>query len=640
MYTTITKQPAGFDNLSALIEALLPAGRILPGPDSPALAQQVHTHLISIPGLWPTFNLALKALDARFRLSHPLRFSDAPVALRRQFLQQQQGVSGRLVQMLSLPVRAGYVLNEDTERLAGARNIRVPADIERQRWQQQVTPVSELEGFTEMEADVVVIGTGAGGAAAAYELASNGLAVVMVEEGQYHDRRDFNGRLSEVIPKLYRASGATVALGNGVIPIPVGRSVGGTTTINSGTCLRTPDAVLREWGEEGLQGFEPAAMAPWFQQVEAMLQVQVADPTHVGEIGRVIAAGATRLGLQQHHPLHRNANGCDGQGLCQFGCPTDAKQSTNVSYVPRALDRGAFLFTGLKAERILQQGRQVTGLEASACHDGMVKRVRIKARNVIVAAGSLFTPLFLRRNGVRNSWLGRNLSIHPCGAVTGYYPDRTFDHARRIPQGYGVSDLAEQGILFEGGTPPFAAHGLLNPFLGEEYLDYLEQWQHTGYFGFMVRDSSRGRVSAGPHSDIPFIRYVMNRQDQALFNRGLLLLAKMHLRAGAEYVHLPGYREVPRIYNERELHKLFERPPKPWQLTITAYHPLGTARVAAGPEQGVCDADHRVFGWSGLYVMDGSSVPTSLGANPQVTIMAMALKAANHLSDRIQGAPC
>ena len=208
MFETTTKMPAVDANLSALIEALLPAGRILPGPDPMASAQQVQSYLRSVPGVWAVFSAALKALDARFLLSHQRRFSSAPLGLRRQFLQQQQGLSARLIQMLSLPVRAGYLLDEDTQRLAGARNIRVPAALEQQRWQQQVTPVSELEGFTELEADVVVIGTGAGGAAAAYEFASKGLAVVMVEEGHYHDRRDFNGRLGEIIPKLYRASGA------------------------------------------------------------------------------------------------------------------------------------------------------------------------------------------------------------------------------------------------------------------------------------------------------------------------------------------------------------------------------------------------------------------------------------------------
>lgn len=639
MKSTITPL-AGDPRLLALIDALLPAGRIFPGPDSAALVDQVCRHLESIPGASRAVALALTALDVRCLLTTGTRFSGAALAERQRFLREQQGspITGRLLQWLSMPLRAAYLLDASTQRNSGARTIRVPAEVERQRWQQQVTSVSELDGFTELDADVVVIGTGAGGAAAAYELACQGLAVVMLEEGQYYDRRDFNGKLTDVIPKLYRASGATVAVGNGVIPIPVGRSVGGTTTINSGTCLRTPDRILQRWCDAGLTGFSSEAMAPWFEQVESMLQVQPADPRYVGAIGEVIGEGARRSGLQQAHPLQRNAAGCDGQGLCQFGCPTDAKQSTNVSYVPRALERGAFLFTGFKAQRIVWQGPQVIGLEAQGNDGGVIKRLRVNARQVIVAAGTLFTPLFLQQNGIRHPQLGRNLSIHPCGAVTGYYPDRYFDHGYRIPQGYGVSDLAEEGLLFEGGTPPFAAHGLMNPYLGDDYATHLEQWQQTGYFGFMIRDSSRGRVSRGVHPDVPLIRYFMNRADQALFLRGLSLLARMHLRAGARYVHLPGYRAVPKIYNEAQLDAVLARGPRPHQLTITAYHPLGTACIGAGPESGVCDADHRVFGRAGLYVMDGSSVPSSLGANPQVTIMAMAQKAANTLAKTVLAA--
>ncbi|AUM13356.1 GMC family oxidoreductase [Ketobacter alkanivorans] len=634
------KPEMGDLRLLALIDALFPTGRIFPAPNTEALASRVMAQLESVPGATAAVTLALSALDARFFLATGTRFVSADPARRKAFLRQQQqsALSGRLLQLLSLPFRAAYLLDEETQRRSGGHSVRVPAQVERQRWQQQIMTVPELDGFTELEADVVVVGSGAGGAAAAYELASHGLAVLLLEEGQYHDRRDFTGRLTDVLPKLYRASGATIAIGNSVIPIPVGRSVGGTTTINSGTCLRTPDAILQQWSNAGLQGFEVDEMVPWFEQVEAMLHVQSADPRYVGPIGEVIARGAKRTLFSQAHPLQRNALGCDGQGLCQFGCPTDAKQSTNVSYVPRALEKGAFLLTGMKAQNILWQGPQVVGLEAQGQDNGIIKRVRIKTRQVVVAAGTFFTPLFLRKNGIRNPWLGRNLSIHPCGVVSGYFPDRQFDHARRIPQGFGVSDLAEEGILFEGGTPPFAAHGLMNPFLSDDYMDFIEQWQHTAYFGFMIRDSSRGRVSAGLHKDLPFIRYAMNQQDQTLFRRGLSLLARMQLRAGAEYVHLPGYRAVPRIYNERELDRVLARRLKPHQLAITAYHPLGTARIAASPNAGVCDADHRVFGCTGLYVMDGSSVPSSLGANPQVTIMAMALKAANALAKSVLAA--
>ena len=624
----------------ALIEALFPAGRILPGPDSRSLATTVAGYAEKTPGIGTALKAALLALDARYFLGHGRTFRAASLPARRTFLQQhaQSDLTAKFLHLLSLPFRAAYVLDDANLKKVGAHpSIRVPAQVERQRWQQQVMPVEALDGSSEWEADVVVIGTGAGGAAAAYTLASRGLAVLMIEEGRYYDRRDFSGRLTEVIPKLYRASGATMALGNAMIPVPVGKSVGGTTTINSGTCLRTPDAVLNEWVASGLTTLTPANLQPYFEQVEAVLQVQPADPRYVGEIGNLIGRGAHALGLQQAHPLNRNAAGCDGQGLCQFGCPTDAKQSTNVSYVPRALAAGAFLLTGLKAEQLLWDNRQITGLCATGIdHNGIRKTVHVKAPHVVVAMGTFFTPLFLQRNGIRHHWLGRNLSLHPCGAVSGYYPDHTFDHAHRIPQGFGVADLASEGILFEGGTPPFAAHGLLNPFVGAEYVDFAEQWQHTGYFGFMIRDESRGSVRRGLHPDVPLIRYNMHDTDFARFKKGLKILAQMHLRAGARSIHLPGHFAMPRIHNEKELDALLAKRLKPSEFAITAYHPLGTARMAANPRDGVIDEQHRVFGTSGLYVMDGSAVPSSLGANPQVTIMALATRAAAQLADRIQ----
>src|SRR5690606_16230640 len=137
------------------------------------------------------------------------------------------------------------------------------------RWQQQVTHASEQDGEHTIEADVVVIGTGAGGAAAAYELASRGLAVVIIEEGDWHDRRHFSGHLPDMLRRLYRAFGATITLGNAFIPVSCASAVGGTTTINSGTCMRTPPAVLARWRERfGLAALTEDVLAPWFDNVE------------------------------------------------------------------------------------------------------------------------------------------------------------------------------------------------------------------------------------------------------------------------------------------------------------------------------------------------------------------------------------
>lgn len=624
----------------ALAEALFPAGDDAPPPDPEALTDTAASYGASRPTLARAFGAGLWWMELRYLATHGRRFSRADVEKRRKFLRRlaPSPVGGSLLRALSTPFKAAYVFDEERQMRHGQRpRVEVPSRVETFRWQGQISSPGDFEGEQELEAEVVVIGTGAGGAAAAYELASRGLAVVLLEEGRYYDREDFTGELARVIPKLYRAGGATTAVGNVFMPIPIGRNVGGTTTINSGTAMRPPPEVLRQWREQrGLTALTDAELEPWFRGVEEVLCVEPADPQYVGEIGEVIAEGARKLGFKEYGPLPRNARGCDGQGLCQFGCPTDAKQSTNVSYIPRALERNAFLFTGFKAERVLHENRRVTGVVARGRReDGEAVTLTVRAPHVIVAAGSFLTPQFLRDSGVRNPNLGRHLTVHPAGVVNAWFPDRQFDNSRTIPQGYGVSDLASEGLVFEGGTVPFPGHGLLNNLYGEEYVRFLDRYQQTAYFGFMIRDTGEGRVRKGLHPDFPLITYRMNETDFALFRRGIELLGRMYFAAGAREVLIPGTRRMTVVKNENELAAFVHGRRKPTDFMMSAYHPLGTARIARNRKEGVCDVDHAVFGWRGLYVMDGGSIPTSLGANPQVAIMTLASRAAGRLADRI-----
>ena len=620
----------------ALCRALFPAGKRLPAADTDVLLSRMDAQLANQTGLQRSLKAGLLWLDNRHRLVRGRAFHRARPTQQQRFLDKlaTTPVSGKLLRLLALPFKAAYVLDEQVEQAPGCRQpVQLPAQVETFRWQQQITAARDCDEDMTLEADVVILGSGAGGAAAAYELACRGLAVVIIEEGQYYDRSHFTGKLTEVIPKLYRSWGATVATGNAIIPVPVGCNVGGTTTINSGTCMRTPPSVLQRWREQGLEAFTEQAMAPWFEGVERMLSVQQATTETVGPIGDLIDRGVAANGFLQRQPLMRNAQGCDGQGLCQFGCPTDAKQSTNVSYIPRALERGAFLFSGFRAERLQRQGNRITGVIARGENaDGRPITLSLTCQQTIVAMGSLFTPLFLRQQGVRNPHLGRHLTLHPAGVVNALFPDRDLANSRSIPQGYGVSDWEEQGLMFEGGTIPLAGHSLLNPLVGQDWVRFTEDYPHTAYFGFMIRDTSEGRVRRGPRRGLPLIRYHMNRQDFALFKRGIHALACWYLDAGAEQVLIPGLNRIVRIHNRTELERFLRSPLKPTDFLISAYHPLGTARIAASPRDGVCDSRHRVFGYPGLSVMDGASVPTSLGANPQVTIMAMASRAANMMA--------
>lgn len=624
----------------ALAEAMFPAGEREPAGDPHYLTETASGYVQSHPWLARAFNAGLWWLEMRYLTTHGKRFSRASVAERDRFLNRLSPsmVGGNLLRAATLPFKAAYTLDEDRQRNNGQRpSVQVPSQIEHFRGQAQVTTPDELDEDQELEAEVVIIGTGAGGAAAAYELASRGLAVVLLEEGQYYNRTHFNGKLTEVIPKLYRAWGATGAVGNVFMPVPIGRNVGGSTTINSGTAMRPPNEVLRRWRQDrGLSEFTEEELEPWFRGVEEVLGVEYAQYQYIGEIGNVIADGAHKLGFEHYHPLPRNAPGCDGQGLCQFGCPTGAKQSTNVSYIPRALERGAFLFTGFKADEILHENQTVSGVRAHGLTtDGRSVRLTLKAPHVIVSAGTFLTPRLLQDNGVSNPHLGRHLTVHPAGAVNGWFPDSNFDNSRHIPQGFGVSDLSPDGPIFEGGTIPFHGHGLLNSFYGKDYVRFTERYQQTAYFGFMVRDTSEGRVRKGPHPDIPLVTYHMNKRDFAVFLQGVEWLGKMYFAAGAREVYLPGTRSLVTVRNEKELTDYVRGRRKPMEFMMTAYHPLGTARIARDPDDGVCDTDHAVFGWQGLYVMDGSNVPTALAANPQVTIMALASRAAARLAERI-----
>lgn len=584
-------------------------------------------------------------LETRGLLATGKRFSEISIEARVRFLKKYESgaVSGKLLSALSLPFKSTYLLANDgatsghTSARINVTNDTAANNEDTERWRAQVSSATDFTEDQELEADVVIVGTGAGGAAAACELAGRGLAVVLIEEGEYFTRKDFTGNLPEMAKKLYRAMGATIAWGNTQIPIPIGRSVGGTTTINSGTCLRTPDLTLKSWVDEGLGDFSSEQLKPYFDLVEEVLQVEKAEAKYVGEIGNIIKAGAQALGLKKFSVLRRNAPGCDGQGVCQFGCPSNAKQSTNVSFIPRALQSGAFLFTQFRVGKLIKSGNKATGLIAyGQSSEGKKIKLSVKAERVIIAMGTLLTPQFLAAQGVKNKNLGNHLSIHPAGGMSGHFPDKNFDNANTIPQGYGVSDLADEGILFEGATLPLVAHGLLGNFKQEEFIKRKASYQQTAYFGFMIKDSSRGKVGKGISKDIPLIRYHMNDADFALFVKAMSTLGKILFRAGAESVHMMGYDRVFNITSEAELDRILSRNLKPRHFFISAYHPLGTARIAESEEKGVCDSEHRVFGMKGLYVMDGSNVPSSLGANPQVTIMALATRAARIMADQIQ----
>ncbi len=536
-----------------------------------------------------------------------------------------------LLRGILTPLKAAHFDHPDLYAHVGCRFGAEPGRAEPARWTQQVTDGREVDEDLELECEVVVVGTGAGGAACAYELAKRGRAVLLLEAGEYHRRDTFAGRASASYRKMYLGGGTTVALGNIATPVWAGKGVGGSTTINSGTCYRAPEWTLERWGEHyGLTMLSSDALSPYYEQVEAMLGVEEAPREHLGGPARVIARGAELMQLS-HKPLRRNAPGCDGQGVCCFGCPTGAKRSTDVSYVPAALERGAQLVTSARVQRVDVDDGRARGVTARLASG---RTLRVRAEAVVVAGGTLLTPLLLKKSGIGTTsrWLGKNLSIHPASKVMALFGE-TIDMSRGIPQSYTIDEYARQGLMFEGGSTPIDVTALGIPWTGRRFMELMDRYMNTAQFGFMIQDHGRGEVRGGP-GGLPVILYNLTRADTARMQRGLEILSEVFLRAGAQRV-LPMVVGCDEIRSERDLARFRRLKLRPGDFEVTAYHPLGTCRIGTDPERSCLDEQHEAWDTPGLYVTDGSAIPSSLGVNPQMTIMALALRVAGIIDQRL-----
>jgi choline dehydrogenase-like flavoprotein len=615
----------------------LPPGRRTAAP-SVATIDRLDEFLAQRPPAWSrTIETLARVFENAARLRFRRAFTDLPPEKQLAYLHGLYDGSFPERAMLRVLLTPLKVAHYDNPELFAAANCVYRADpvVESAppRYLERATDAATLGADELIEAEVVVVGSGAGGAVVAAELAQLGVAVVIVEEGGYHRRKDFTGRPLEMITAMYRGEGTTCTVGNCFIAVPMGRCVGGTTTINSGTCYRTPDRVLRRWVAEGLTDLAPEAMEPHFAKVEQVLQCAPADLRHVGPIAEIVARGCKALGFTRHGPLTRNAPDCDGKSLCCFGCPTDAKRSTNISYVPLALRSGASLIYGARVEHLVVEGGHARGVVAVSATG---QRLTVRARAVVLAAGTLMTPTLLMRQGLANAsgQLGRNLSVHPALGVIGLFPD-VVRGSSSIPQGYCIEDLHDEGIMFEGAFVPldFGAGGVT--FFGQRYTELMEAYEHIGYMGFMIEDTSRGRVRLGPGGR-PLMTYVMNDHDVSTIKRGVEILARIYLAAGAEAV-FPLVKGFTEMRDLRDLERLRVARLTARDFELTAHHPLGTARMGVDPRRSVVGPTHEAHDLARLFICDGSSVPSCLGVNPQVTIMALATRAAPFIARAVEG---
>ncbi|MEW6077676.1 MAG: GMC family oxidoreductase [Thermodesulfobacteriota bacterium] len=499
--------------------------------------------------------------------------------------------------------------------------------------------IKEFNGIDSnitVTADVCVIGTGAGGAAVTKELAEKGLSVVALEEGSHFTVKNFNQDPGDMMARLYRENAMTLALGLPPISITLGRCIGGTTTVNSATCFRTPETVVEKWRRKyDCAGLSYPDLVSCFERVEKEINVMELTEDVLGQGYQIVKRGAEKLGLTAR-PLKHNVRGCEGAGVCQWGCIKNAKQSADVAYIPRAVSAGARIYANCRAKRIITESGRVLGVKGRFVNPENGREtfsIRVNARIVCLAMGTLITPAFLLKQRLANSSgeVGRGLTVHPCGRVVAEMDEEVRGH-HGVSQGGMIDDFAHEGIMLEGIFIPPGVMAMALPGIGQAHKHLARHYNNLAAFGVMVSDTTRGRVFPPVLPGYAYTAwYSMNQRDAERLRKGIGYVADIFFAAGARRV-FTGCFKMPVIRTPEQLARFKTMRIRPWYFEVMAFHPLGTCRMGHTPGKSVVDLNLETHDVKGLFITDGSVFPSSLGVNPQVTIMAFATRAADYIA--------
>ncbi len=510
-----------------------------------------------------------------------------------------------------------------------------------------------LQASRTIEADVVIVGSGAGGGVTAEILALAGLKVVIVEEGALKSSRDFKMREAEAYPALYQESAARKTRDK-AINILQGRTVGGSTTVNWTSSFRTPDATLAYWQKHfGLADYSSAAMAPWFEMMEQRLGI---SPwlTQPNENNDLLRRGAARLGIPTG-AISRNVKGCWNLGYCGMGCPTNAKQSMLVTTIPSALDHKATLVTRARADKLFFKGDKVDRLLCSALGaDGLAPTghtLTLRARHFVVAAGAINTPGLLLRSYAPNprGLLGTRTFLHPT-VVSGAVFEQRVDGYAGAPQSI-YSDHFLQTAPINGAIGYKLEAPPLHPLLlattlagfGEAHAQMMQQFPYAHALLALLRDGfhteSRGgsvalQANGAPVLDYPITPFVWDG-----VRRALLSMAEIQFAAGAKSVQ--PVHELAERYTSWAAAKqgIAALPLKAHITRLVSAHVMGGCAMSDDDRLGLVGQDGRYHGVRNLSVHDGSLFPTSLGANPQLSIYGISARLASGLAHALTGKP-
>ena len=507
----------------------------------------------------------------------------------------------------------------------------------------RIVPLA-VDRETTLETDVAVVGSGAGGSVIASTIASAGHRVLVIEAGSLQTPDTFTQREFHGTDTMLERHGlmTTRDFAFGVLH---GRTAGGGTTVNWMTCLRPPPFALQEWEERfGIPGLTKATFQGFVDEVWARLGVNTEEAA-LTPISHVLARGCDALGYRfgvDYHITPKNARGCANRcDYCNFGCIYSGKQSTLVTYLPDAQRHGARFLFDTEVQRIEVRDGRATAVEAIHRSAGRTIPITVRAKIIVVAAGAIHTPAILLRSGIREPNVGHGMRFDPTTAVGAIY-DEPIRIWAGVPQTLHVDrwlnlDGQHHGFWLETvpAHPGLTALGL--PWRGgREHKEAMRRYRHTAANIVLVRDRSAGRVTIDRQGN-PVIDYRMVPEDREAMVQGIIESARIHAAAGArtlwslhtEPCEIPlrdGRILAPELDAFASRVRAFGV--KPNAIALFTAHAMGSVPMGAS-NQLPTKPTGELRSARNVFIGDGSVLPTPPGANPMITIMAMARRTAS-----------
>jgi choline dehydrogenase-like flavoprotein len=516
-----------------------------------------------------------------------------------------------------------------------------------EKW--QVFDGSRFTGDETWETDVVIVGTGAGGGTAAEILSQAGLHVVMIEEGALQTSQDFQLEELDAYTGLYQ-EGMTRSTRDGAISILQGRTVGGSTTVNWTSSFRTPEPTLDYWAQNfAVKGLSPKELAPWFERMEQRLSVvEWLAPNRNNE---VLLRGCEKLGIPVK-AIPRNVKGCWNLGYCGMGCPTNAKQSMLVTTIPEALRRGAKLVHRMRVQKLMMDKdgvRELLGLALDS--DGKKttgKTLRVRARYFVLASGAIGSPSILLRSGAPDPYrtLGKRTFLHPSvfafarfaeptnpfhGAPQSVYTDHfQWQYGNSGRMGFKIEAVPMQPLF---ASVVMRGHGM-------RHRQRVEQLDHTAGSLALLRDGfhegSPGGAVMLDRFDAPLLDYPITDYMMDGVKRAYKAIGEIYFAAGAQ-TYFPGHGDAKDYTSYQEfLRDLDSFSFDTLRMRLGSAHVMGGSGMSEYPRLGVVNSQGRHHQLENLWIWDGSLFPTSVGANPQLSIYGIVAKLAHEFLESVR----